>query len=776
MTLRRRLDLTVSVVVLAVFFCVVFVATWHLSQRSLEQGQTTLNATTMALQQTLAAPLANGNRAEIRQICSQIFNVSNLHQLELRNSAGVILVQLNRDESVNSTPDWFRSWFRLSPPHTEARIPMGHQQQGTLTLSGSVVQLYSSLWKVYLQIGAVALLAYVFLILSIWRILRQGFAPLELLEVAAGRLARGIREPLDEEKLPAELRLPVRAFNQMSAQISHLILQLLEKQTDLNIAAQAIESLGEGVVILDREMGAKYYNPYAASLFGQMPDLQRTLVDTLDQHLTYQLDANLRLATIVSSNVAPDDHRTLDILINTARILDQEEIYYVIVIRDITEERNQRSRLAWEATHDTLTGLLNRNEFVQRLNANIAIGEAGMLLMLDLDHFKHINDSYGHSVGDRMIKHIADALSERIGRLNLIARIGGDQFIMLLKDVTQEQGSTFAESLLSEIPSMKLMHSGYLLQLTACIGGIYYDENNQLSAEMLISHTDATLFHAKQNGRNQLAIFAHAMPQLASLRLDQEWMTTLSNALEQGSIVPLFQPMASLHDGSVCHFEALARLNTQTPFLEACEFVPHAERLGLIGEVDTEILRHVLTALTQHPQLTLAANLSGYTLNNPHLRKRVFELLKQHETVTSRLIFEITESTAIDEMHDVGEFIHAARQTGCRFAIDDFGVGYSSLQRLSQLDVDYLKIDGSLLKNLHSENSGLLQAVQGLADALQIPTVAEHVDSEEKWNVLKKIGINFAQGHYVGHPASLSEILDLDMSLARSHSPALSTP
>lgn len=178
----------------------------------------------------------------------------------------------------------------------------------------------------------------------------------------------------------------------------------------------------------------------------------------------------------------------------------------------------------------------------------------------------------------------------------------------------------------------------------------------------------------------------------------------------------------------------------------------------MIGEIDIIMLRGAMRVLSDSDTLVLASNLSGYTLNNPHLRKRLFEVLDEFASVASRLILEITESTAIEEIGDAREFIQVARVKGCHFAIDDFGVGYSSLQMLSQLDVDYLKIDGSLLANLHSENTALLKAVQGLADALQIPTVAEHVDSAEKLETVRRVGVRFAQGYWIGKAISAHEL------------------
>lgn len=757
MSLRTRLDLLVSGILLLMLLSVLYLSTWRQSQQSLQEQQTYLNATATALNQALKSPLIARDYATIDVICNAVFTSSDITRLDLLDGDRHPLIRLREAERPGAVPGWFRHWFDIPLPHSHETISAGGVRYGELTLAGSTGEIYLSLWRVAGQMSLLALLAYATLNVSVWWILLHGFRPLELLQQAAEKLARGVREPIDEQVMP-ELRLPIHAFNQMSEEISRLIAELTEKHADLRISAQAIESLSEGVVILNQDLSTKYYNPFAHRLQQDMPGLIESLKEILDRHLSHRTDASLHLVTDLPA-VGAEHSRTLDILISSVRLPESEISYYVIVVRDISEERKQKAQLAWEATHDILTGSLNRLEFTRRLNEHIAVGQPGMLLFVDLDHFKRINEGYGHSVGDQFLAHLAGLLRAEIEEGDLLAHPGGDEFLVLLKNRSLESGTRCAERLLHRIPNMKLLHQGHLLHVTCSIGGIYFDGQTHLSAEMLISHTDATLFEAKQGGRNRLAIFEHAMPGMANIRVDQEWMSRLTSALEDDSIVPMFQPTLLLSDDTISHYEALARLRTAEGILDAAHFIGHAERLGLVGEIDATMLRQVMHTLAAHPQLVIASNLSAYSLNNRHLQKRLFEILEQYRQVAPRLILEITESTAIAEVDDAKSFIKRAKEHGCRFAIDDFGVGYSSLQSLSQLDVDYLKIDGSLLRTLHSENTALLMAVQGLADALNIPTVAEHVDSEEKLEVVRRIGIRFAQGYLVGRAQPLSEII-----------------
>ena len=754
MSLRSRLDLLVSGILLLMLLSMLYVSTWRQSQQSLLEQTQSLQATAIALQKALKTPLVTNDYATLDAITGDVFHHSDITSLRL-TQLNRTLVNLSAAKHRSQIPAWFRSSFNAPTPEFKVIISVGGQQYGELVLIGNTDRLYRALWQVATQMSLIAFLAYVILNLSVWWILRHGFRPLELLQNAAEKLAKGIREPIDEKKLLPELRLPIQAFNHMSEEISRLIGELLEKHTDLQISAQAIESLNEGVVILNQNLSIKYVNPFGKMLHENIPTLMTSLSDILDDHLIHSVDASLNLVTTIHASHPRPEQRTLDILINSVSLPHSEQLYYVIVVRDISEERAQKIQLAWEATHDVLTGTPNRLEFANRLNEHISAGRAGVLLFIDLDHFKRINENYGHSVGDLFLKHIAATLQKKIGTNNLLARFGGDEFLVLLKDWSLEQGSSFAEQLLLDIPAAKLLHAGNLLHVTCSIGGIYFDTNTQLSAEMLVSHTDATMFEAKHNGRNRLAIFAHAMPEMKRIQLDQDWISRLTQALESNKIIPMFQPILRLADDTISHYEALARLFENGSYIMASGFIPHAERLGLVGEIDVLILREVMHTLRDNPELTIASNLSGYSMNNTHVQKRLFEILESNVQYAPRLILEITESVAIEEIEDAKFFFKRAKALGCHFAIDDFGVGYSSLQTLSQLDLDYLKIDGSLLQNLHSENTALLKAVQGLADALQIPTVAEHVDTEQKLEVIKRVGINYAQGYLIGEATPL---------------------
>lgn len=749
MSLRVRLSLLISGILLVMLASILYIATYHQSREAIQEQQLLLNTTAVTLREALTAPLITSSYAQTRIICQKVFSASHLSRLTLTDYRRHPLVKLATPPETTTVPHWFRQWLAILPPAATVTITAGGVDYGNLAIKSNTTTLYQRLWRLTMRMTLLVLAVYIILSLSVWRILGQGLRPLQRLRLAADHLAHGAYQAIDE-KVAEEFKQPVHAFNHMGKEITRLI-------SELEISAQAIESLSEGVLFLRRDLRIKYANPLAQRMAGNIPELPALIAQIITQHDEVRDGETLHIATETEGK--DRIHYTLDILINGLFMRHDDEAYYVVVIRDITEERQRTAQLAWEAAHDTLTGALNRQEFTRLLNQHLESGQPGIVLSIDLDHFKRINDRYGHSVGDQFLKYLTLELYNMIVPGDRLAHFGGDEFLLLLKNRSLEEGRAEAERLLRHIPAIHFSHHGDTLHVTCSIGGIYFDHETQLSAEMLISHTDATLFEAKRRGRNRLALFAHAMPDIDRYRKDAEWMERISTAITHKAIVPVLQPILRLADDAISHYEALARLWLDNTLSDSGEFVPYAERFGLIGEIDIAMLEAVLEMLAHHPTWIISSNLSGYTLSNTTLKNHICDILEANATLTSRLILEITESTAIDEPNDAKRFIGRARQFGCHFALDDFGVGYSSLQTLTQLDVDYLKIDGSLLRSMHSENKELLYAVQGLADALQIPTVAEFVDTEEKLEQIRRVGINYAQGYLIGKPQPIEKWL-----------------
>ncbi len=729
---------------------ILYVAIYHQNREVIREQQRLLNTTTATLREALTAPLITSSYMQIQIICKKVFSSSRLNYLALTDYRRHPLVTLTALPETTNVPRWFRQWLAIRPPATTTTITASGINYGHLTVKSSTTMIYQRLWRLTTRTTLLVLAAYLTLSLSVWWILALELRPIRHLRSAAERLAHGDYKPIDE-KVTGEFSQTIRAFNHMGQEITRLI-------NELKISAQAIESLSEGVLFLRRDLSIKYANPLAQQIAENIPELPALIVQIMAQHHGVQNGEDLHIATETEGK--DHIHYTLDILINILSMCYDGDACYVMVIRDTTDERRRKAQLAWDAVHDTLTGALNRQEFTRLLNQHLDADKPGVVLSIDIDHFKRINDRYGHSVGDQFLKHLTVDLYNVVAPGDQLAHFGGDEFLLLLKNRSLADGRKEAENLLRRISAIPFPHHGDTLHVTCSIGGIYFDSETQLSAEMLISHTDAALFEAKRRGRNRLALFAHAMPEIDHYRRDAEWMERISAAIAHKAIVPVLQPILRLADNKISHYEALARIKQGNTLSDNGEFIIYAERFGLVGEIDIAMLGAVLEMLSCHPTWIISSNLSGYTLSNTTLKNRILDILKTNATLTPRLIMEITESTAIDEPNDTKHFIGCARQFGCHFAIDDFGVGYSSLQTLAQLDVDYLKLDGSLLRSMQSENNALLHAVQGLADALQIPTVAEFVDSEEKLEQIRRVGINYAQGYLIGKPEPIEKWLN----------------
>lgn len=513
--------------------------------------------------------------------------------------------------------------------------------------------------------------------------------------------------------------------------------------------ALALDAIEEGVVVLDQGRGLRYYNAAGGRLYERAPALMGRLMEILNTRGTAE-----RLNREIE--VGGPDH-PLHLALTVLQRQDGA-LQHIFVIRDVTAERVDRARHSRESSHDPLTGLLNRAAFLQKLNRHTAAGLPGVVFAINLRHFKAVNDRHGYAAGDLLLRHLATGLPGLLPAGAQIARFPGDEFAALLPAADLDEATGHAQHLAAAVPGIRLLHQGHAVGVAASLGGIWFDASTKLPADALLSHADAALRQARRDPDRPVRVYAHAVPEMASVSDDREWARVISRAIEEGRVTPVLQPIVHLTTGRISHYEALARLDSGVRTLGGDQFIPQAERLGLVGELDLRMLRSVLELLGKNLQIEVAVNLSGLTLNQPAMHARLFEILEQYAPLVPRLIFEITESVAIDEIGAANEFIRRGRSRGCRFAIDDFGVGYSSLQTLAQLPVDYLKIDGSLIRALDSGKTALLRAVQGLADALNTPTVAEHVDTEEKLVLLKSVGITYAQGYVVGRGLTPAEL------------------
>jgi len=440
-------------------------------------------------------------------------------------------------------------------------------------------------------------------------------------------------------------------------------------------------------------------------------------------------------------------------------------LHCVIVSRDVTEVRTSMDKLSYLASHDMVTGLLNRTYFIPEVERALNGGRQGLahaLLYIDLDNFKLLNDIMGHAAGDRILADLASRLSEDLPEGSKLARLGGDEFVALLQERSQDGLKRSAEKMLAGIGSIAVGDKGRVQRLKASCGMAYLSPS--LTPESALARADLACYTAKRNGRNRLEIYQEEVNDLEGLIGESAWAARIPDAIASGGFELWFQPILDLKTHSINHHEALIRMRDDNgKMILPGAFIPAAERFNLIQTIDRHVMELSIIELNKYPDLKLSLNLSTHSLNDPDLPKFVIDLFRRHGIDFERVAFEVTETSIISNMRRAKKIIAALRGEGFRFALDDFGCGFSSISYLRELDFDYVKIDGSFVKNLPTEplNQALVGAMNEIAHLLSKKTVAEFVEDEATVRLLESIGVDFGQGYFFGRPAPLEKALSM---------------
>ena len=430
--------------------------------------------------------------------------------------------------------------------------------------------------------------------------------------------------------------------------------------------------------------------------------------------------------------------------------------------RDITEQKAFQHQISYHAEHDTLTGLFNRNYFQQELErtvARVARNESDCALFyFDLDQFKYINDTLGHAAGDRLLVDVASLLSSHVRDGDLLARFGGDEFTLLLYNIDKRDVLGAAENFRALCVDYKFMEGGKPYNITSCIGVAMIDHLTT-SAEEVLSHADLACNIAKQHGRNRANIYNPADSDKAGMAADMGWAARVREMLEHDRFQLVYQPIVSTVTGHIKDYEVLVRMICDDgQIILPGGFIPAAERVGLIHSVDRWIVQRAIRQLSRmHEQghkTSFSINLSGKAFEDATLLPLIQEMLSSTGLDPIWVTFEITETAAIENLVAAEEFITALKDIGCQFSLDDFGSGFSSFAYLKHLQVDKLKIDGGFVKGMaHSSvDQAMVESMNQVAHALGKITIAECVENEKTLQILKRMGVDCAQGNHIGRP------------------------
>ena len=560
------------------------------------------------------------------------------------------------------------------------------------------------------------------------------------------------------------------------------------------LAEVTLGSIGDAVLRTDAEGIIEFLNPVAEQLLG-VPTTEvqgrhigtvLTLVhETTREALENPIETCLREGRMVGRSnfsllVRPDGREfAIDDSAAPVQNAEGEVMGAVLVFHDVSRARTLARQLAHQASHDFLTGLVNRHEFERRVQRALVRSQqeeiTHALCYLDLDQFKVVNDTCGHGAGDELLRQLANALGKKVRRRDTLARLGGDEFGVLLEHCPAGQATRVAHELLEVVQEFRFVWEGKPFALGVSIGVVPISAESESLASVL-RDADAACYAAKEHGRNRVHFYEPNDAAMARRQGEMQWVSRITSALEENRFRLYGQPIVPLvpRQSERTRIEVLLRMVERDGTLIAPgAFIPAAERYNLMGAVDRWVVREVVQMYAEHRANgwtpIASINLSGASLGDPSMLAFLRDQLARHDIPSEALCFEITETAAIANLDLAGHFIRELKAMGCWFALDDFGSGMSSFAYLQSLPVDSLKIAGAFLRHIENDpvEYAMVEAINRVGHVMRLKTVAEGVESLDTLETLRKIGVDYAQGYAIAEPRPLEELITTAITLPK---------
>ena len=551
-------------------------------------------------------------------------------------------------------------------------------------------------------------------------------------------------------------------------------------------ALATLDAMGEGVLTVDAEGRIDYVNNAATLLLGQRFDqvIGRTFADVavlveesdrrvLGDPVRKALASGGRVSIgkrAVLVPVAGGGERSVEISVSPLRTDGTRISGVVVVLHDTSELRGLTRQMSYQASHDALTGLVNRREFEHRLQEAMDSARAGdvthALAYLDLDRFKVVNDTCGHTAGDNMLREVASLIKDAVRDSDTVGRIGGDEFALLLVGCPLEKARQIADDVVRSVNGYRFVYKDRIFNIGVSIGLVEIGRDDA-TIEDLINSADSACYVAKKQGGVKVHVYSSHEEAGARHSGEIHWLQRLQAALRDNTFELYFQPIVHAQQGGVSGpaLEVLLRMKMDggRPGAQPAEFMRAAERYRLMPNIDRWVVQAVLSALGHGgmklpPGRSVAINIAGQTLGDAGFLEFVVDCFDHTGVAPGDICFELTESAVVANMDHARRFIEVLHGMGCEFALDDFGGGLSSFSNLKILPMDYLKIDGSFLRNLAVDtvNQAMVAAMIDLSRTLNFRVVAEQVEDQGSLDTAKRMGIDFVQGFIVARPQPLS--------------------
>jgi len=662
--------------------------------------------------------------------------------------------------------------------HIASEITLSKQYLGRLYIGYSTEYMKNLISQTRFQNTAIALVE---LVLTIIMTLAVGYfltRSLRKLEQGARALSRDELDHRIDLNTHDEMGDLARSFNELGSHLAQTRNALQMEHRALEQKSEQLQSLMDSVnaVIIEAypdDCSFRYVSRDAENLLGYPvsdwygEDFISTHIHPEDQEYFFQ---QFKEHTEIPATFTFDyrmfhcNGEIIDIRsINTLGYDDSGRYVCRGLMLDVTEQKQNEKRIAFLAEHDALTGLYNRRRFQEELERALDYSERfkqqSALMFIDLDQFKYINDTMGHQAGDEYLCMVASRLNSSLRKVDILGRLGGDEFGIILPNTTREETEHVAEQVLQHLSSDKDGFEKQRTPVTASIGIVFFPQHGNIPGELL-AKADAAMYSAKDKGRNRYHIYSDRDKQLLAMHAKLQWEQRIREALEEDRFILYYQPVYYLKSGMISHHEVLLRMEDgDGGTVPPGAFLEIAERFGLIREIDRRVLKNAIEIQGQSCKsgqpVALAINLSGRHFGDPQVLDWIKEYIKQSEADAAKLIFEITETAAVENIGQAARFTDSLHALGCRVALDDFGIGFSSFHYLKHLPVDMIKLDGSFVRQLAHDKFDrvFIKAMSEMARGLGITSTAEFIETEEVIGILIELGVDMGQGYHLARPA-----------------------
>jgi diguanylate cyclase (GGDEF)-like protein/PAS domain S-box-containing protein len=634
----------------------------------------------------------------------------------------------------------------------------------------------------FFMITTIATIAALLLVLFL---LNRAFLPMNKLRNSVGALLTGKYAPISEEKLPNELRDLVVAYNEMVEGLEAETINRRNMEERLraekDFISTTLDSITNPVIVIDSRERIKLVNPSAEKLLG---DDQEGLLDksihellilysnrqaTRIVNITQLLNRKLSLSSMYFFDI---NQRLIELEFSASPMIDMvaEDVGYVIILKDVSEDRKLRRKLSYEGSHDQLTGFLNRSAFERKFE-NLVTEDNGarpqhVLAYLDLDQFRTVNETCGNSAGDTLLKQVSAVIRKQVRQSDIVARLSADEFGIIMPFFDMEPALQSIQKIIIEIQQCGFCWNDHEYHVTASIGVMPFGRMSDDYADFYSKVTTAC-YLAKQNGGNQYHYIDENDEKVMAQQVSMEWVSGIMEGFTDDRFCLYAQPIVPIdHDDDYTHYEILIRYrNSDGDVIPPGDFLPPAERYNLIERIDCWVVSNVISWLERNPpgenRIMFSINLSGRSIGSKTFHNFLHETLSASNVDMSCLCFEITETAVVDNVEHSVEFINSIKQLGVRFSLDDFGTGLSSFSYLKQFPVDYLKIDGEFVRDIIEDDKSFVfvRSMTEVGHCLNMKVIAEFVESDTMFEKLREANVDYVQGYTIGRPVPIDSLV-----------------